>query len=136
MCPCFYVSYVASFFYLPFRAFIVLRALHSFIFLRAYLPGFTFYVLHFFMCLTCHHFLRALRAFIILCALLAFTFLSVSNFRRALCTFTFLYKMWNNSSPATTSWNKQERDKISQNSLNKPKQLRTVHSFSFIRTIS
>ena len=82
------VSYVPLFFDVPYVA-VFLRALRAFLF---YVP----HVLSFFACL---HFLRALSAFIFfgalrelifLRALRAFTFLSVSNFWRALCVFTFL----------------------------------------------
>ena len=96
---------------LPFsRAFIFLSVLHSFIFLRA-LRAFLSYVPYvrsfFYSCFGCPHFLRDLLAFIFLRALRArifswalrtfiflraFTFLSVSNFWRNLCAFTFFIK--------------------------------------------
>ena len=78
------------------------------------------YVPLLFTCLTWLHFLcalcalifwRVLRAFISLCV---FPFLSVSNFWRAFMCLHFFYKMWSNPEPIATSWNKQERSRVSQ----------------------
>ena len=75
----FYMSYVPSFFYVPDVPQV-----------PAYLRVFASYVLSFFMCFTGLYFLRALHALILLRELRAFTFVSVSNFWRALCGLFFI----------------------------------------------
>ena len=92
------VSYVlyapASHFLRALRFLIFLRALRAFIFYLSYVPLFFHvpYVPSFFTCLIYPHFIRALRALIVLRALCASTFLSVSNFWRALYAFIFFIK--------------------------------------------
>ena len=113
----FYVHYLASFFY-------VLSCLHRFMCLTCpyffmcitCLPVFTHLTcLHFFTCIRCLHFfyLRASRVF---------TCLSASNFRCALCPFTFFIKCGTtNNQPQQARISKSEVEQT-KNSLNKPKQ--------------
>ena len=78
----FYVPYVSFFFYVPYVPSVFYVPYVPSLFYFLYMPLFFYmpYVPSFFTCLTCLQFLSA------------FTFLSVSNFRRTLRAFTFFIK--------------------------------------------